>query len=126
MAKATGIKTKLIDAVLLGSAIWLIGYIVSIILYGLVPSSLLGWVLFVLLAPLTVYITYLRFRKRKETAAYYFAVALVWVMLAVVFDYLLIVKAFGAQGYYKADVFVYYLTTFIITIAVGLKYGQRR
>ena len=125
MAKATGIKTKLVDAVLLGSAIWLIGYIASIILYGFAPSSLLGWVLFVLLTPLTIYIAYLRFRKRKETAAYYAAVALVWVVLAMVLDYVFIVKALNAQGYYKADVFVYYLTTFIVPFAVGLRYGRK-
>jgi hypothetical protein len=124
MAKATGIKTKLVDAVLLGSAIWLIGYIISIILYGFVPSSLLGWILFVLLTPLTVYIAYLRFRNRKETTGYYIVVALVWVILAVVFDYLFIVKALNAQNYYKADVFVYYLVTFLVPFAVGLKYGR--
>ncbi len=125
MAKATRVKTRIVDIFLLGSAIWLLGYVVSIVLYGFVPNSILGLILFVLLTPLTVYIAYLRFRKRKETATYYFAVALVWVVLAIAFDYIFIVKAFNSQGYYKADVFVYYLTTFIIPLAVGFKYGRR-
>ena len=97
----------------------------SIVLYGFVPKSILGLILFVLLTPLTAYIAYLRFRKREETLAYYFAVALVWTALAMILDYFFIVKAFNAQGYYKADVFVYYLTTFIIPLAVGFKYGRR-
>jgi hypothetical protein len=37
-----------------------------------------------------------------------------------VFDYFFIVKAFNPpDGYYKLDVYVYYLLTFIIPVAVG-------
>ncbi len=124
MAKATSIKTRIADTLLLGSAIWLLGYIISIVLYGFVPSSLLGWVLFVLLTPVTIYIAYLRFKKRKETLAYYAMVALVWVVLAMILDYLFIVMAFNNQSYYKADVFVYYLVTFLVPFVVGFRYGR--
>lgn len=124
MTKQTGFKTRFVDTLLFGSAIWVLGYVASIILYSFVPNSLLGWILFVIFTPLTIYIAYLRFNGRKETVAYYSVVALVWVVLAIVFDYVFIVKAFNTQSYYKADVFVYYLTTFIVPLVVGFKYGR--
>ncbi len=124
MAKTTSARTKIVDALLLGSAIWLAGYVASIVLYGFVSKAILGWILFFIFTPLTVYIAYLRFRKRKETIAYYSAVALAWAVLAIIFDYVFIVKALNAQGYYKADVFVYYLVTFLVPLVVGSKYGR--
>jgi hypothetical protein len=40
--------------------------------------------------------------------------------MAVVLDYIFIVKAFGPpDGYYKLDVYVYYVLTCTIPIAVG-------
>ena len=51
-------------------------------------------------------------------------VALVWVVLAMILDYLFIVMAFNNQSYYKADVFVYYLVTFLVPFVVGFRYGR--
>jgi hypothetical protein len=50
------------------------------------------------------------------------SLALVWSAMAVVLDYLFIVKAFNpADGYYKADVYLYYLLTVLLPLAVGLR-----
>jgi hypothetical protein len=119
-------RAKLIDMLGLGFAIWLIGYVASIILWGFVSHDILGWVLFVVFIPLMVYLPYWRFRNRKETAGYYFMVALVWLLIAVVFDYLFIVKLFNSPDYYKLDVFVYYTVTFLMPLLVGLKYGTTK
>ncbi len=119
-------KTKLIDTLLLGFVIWLIGYIASIILYFFVPKEILGWVLFIIFTPLMLYMPYKRFRNREETAVYYFLVALVWLLIAVVFDYVFIVKLFNSQDYYKLDVFVYYAVTFLAPFLIGLKYGTAK
>jgi hypothetical protein len=44
--------------------------------------------------------------------------AIVWTLIAIVFDYLFIVKALNpADGYYKLDVFLYYALTFILPLA---------
>jgi hypothetical protein len=119
-------RTKLIDTLGLGFVIWLIGYIASIILWPFISHDILGWVLFVIFIPLTVYLPYRRFRKREEAAGYYFLVALVWLLIAVVFDYLFIIKLFNPSGYYKLDVFVYYAVTFLMPLVIGLKYGTAK
>lgn len=52
--------------------------------------------------------------------SYYFCVAIVWTLIAVVLDYVFIVKAFKpADGYYKPDVYLYYVLTFILPLLVG-------
>jgi len=119
-------KTKLIDTLGLGFVIWLIGYIASILLWGFISHDILGWVIFVIFIPLMAYMPYRRFRSRKETAGYYLLVALAWLLIALVFDYLFIVKLFDAKDYYKLDIFVYYAVTFLAPLLIGLKYGTAR
>jgi hypothetical protein len=51
-------------------------------------------------------------------------VAVAWVLIAVLFDYIFIVMMLSAQDYYKADVFLYYTATFLIPLAMGLKYRR--
>ncbi|MDE1804433.1 MAG: hypothetical protein KGH59_01465 [Candidatus Micrarchaeota archaeon] len=122
----TAAKTTIIDALGMGIGIWLIGYIGSILLFSFIPANLLGWILFTVLTPLTLLIAYLRFRNRSGRMRYYLLVAAVWVCVAVVFDYLFIVKLFNSIDYYKPDVFVYYITTFIIPLAIGHRFGRSR
>lgn len=119
-------RNKLIDTLGLGFLIWLIGFIASIILWGFISHDILGWVLFVIFIPLMLYMPYRRFKGRKEAAGYYFLVGLVWLIIAVVFDYIFIMKLFNAQDYYKPDVFVYYTVTFLMPFLIGLKYGTAK
>jgi hypothetical protein len=53
---------------------------------------------------------------------YYLIVAIIWTLIAVAFDYLFIVKLLKpADGYYKLDVYLYYIFTFILPLLVGRK-----
>lgn len=46
--------------------------------------------------------------------------AVVWTVIAVVFDYLFIVKVLKpADGYYKTDVYLYYILTFVLPMVIG-------
>ena len=114
------------DYVFLGIAIWLLGYFASIALYFVVPADFLGWILFAIFTPVTAFICFLRFNKRKESLAYYQLLALTWVVIALVFDYLFIVKLLGAIGYYKIDVVVYYVFTFLIPLVMGVRFGMKK
>ena len=116
----------MLDTLGLGAAIWLMGYLASLFLYFVVPAGVLGWLLFVAMTPIALCIAYLRFGKRRERMRYYLMVAAAWTALAVVLDYLFIVAAFHSSAYYKADVFVYYLTTFAIPLLVGFVWGRKR
>ena len=117
-------RSLIIDTMGLGLLLWFIGWCASLILFFYVPADLLGWVLFVMFTPLAIVITILRFRKRALTFPYYLAVALVWTFIAILFDYLFIVRLFGVSGYYHASVIVYYTETFLIPLLTGVKYRR--
>ena len=101
-----------------GFILWLIGYILGIVLFAVLPSSLIGWVIM----PIGIVVTlWVLMRRVKANGLHQFAIlAGVWTVIAVIFDYVFIVKAFSpADGYYKLDVYLYYALTFAIPLAVG-------
>ena len=119
---AEQLKERLIDTLGLGFFLWFIGYIASIILYFLVPSDVLGWILFVLFTPVLIVITRARFRKRLLTFRYYAIVAMTWTGIAIVADFLFIVLLFNPDNYYHPSVIVYYLETSLVPLVTGILY----
>ena len=96
-----------------GFILWLIGYILGFVLFFALPPSLIGWVIM----PIGIMITFwvLFKRVKSENFKHYLILAVVWTVIAVVFDYLFIVKALKpVDGYYKLDVYVYYALTFAL------------
>lgn len=113
-------KQLLKDSLLWGFVLWLIGYALGFVFFALVPPAAIGWVIM----PIGIIITLLvLFKKVKGTSLkYYLTVAVAWTLIAVVFDYLLIVKLLKpVDGYYKLDVYIYYALTFILPVLVGWK-----
>ncbi|MFZ1549466.1 MAG: hypothetical protein WBB49_03825 [Microgenomates group bacterium] len=108
------------DAFGWGSVLWLIGYILGILLFFVVSPSMIGWIL----TPIGTVITlWVLFKKIKSTSVqYYVMLAVVWTILAIALDYFLLVKVFNpADGYYKPDVYLYYILIFILPVVVGIK-----
>jgi len=118
-------KTMLVDALVLGFLVWLIGYLAGIALYFALSPDVLGWVLFVIFTPIVILLCFKRFVRRKESITYYALVATVWRIIAFVFDYLFLVKLLNPPVYYKLDVYVYYTSTFLIPFLVGAKFGRK-
>jgi hypothetical protein len=108
------------DTLGLGLAFWLIGYLLSLVLYFIVPPGTMGWILFVVLTPVMIGVTWRWFRGRELPFVHYLQVAAAWTVIAMVGDYLFIVLLFSSQSYYQADVIVYYLVTFLIPLGVGI------
>ncbi len=108
------------DGLMWGLILWLIGYVLGIALFPIVPSSLLGWIIM----PIGILITlWVLFKKIKANSfKYYVYLGIVWALIAIVFDYLLLVRIFNpADGYYKLDVYLYYFLTLALPILVGWK-----
>jgi hypothetical protein len=105
-----------IDAFFWGFALWLIGYLLGMVLFFVVSPDMIGWVILPIGIILTLWVL---FKKVKGISfSYYLQLAIVWTLIAIVFDYLFIVKALNpADGYYKLDVFLYYALTFILPLA---------
>ena len=111
-------KQLLKDAALWGFLLWLIGYILGIVLFMVVPPSILGWIIMPIGTALTLWVL---FKKIKSTSfQHYVIVATTWTLIAIIFDYFFLVKVFNpADGYYKLDVYLYYALTFTLPLIAG-------
>ena len=108
------------DALGWGVALWLFGYVLSIALFAFVPASLLGW----LVTPFGIAATLLVLARHVggPSLGYYVLLGVTWAVLAVVLDYLFIVRLFQpTDGYYKLDVYLYYVLTLLLPVAVGAR-----
>lgn len=105
------------DAFGWGFVLWLIGYILGIIFFMFIPPPVIGWAIM----PIGIIATlWVLIKKVKGVSfQYYLFLAAIWTIIAVVFDYFFIVKAFKSVEYYKLDVYFYYVTTFLLPVIVG-------
>ncbi len=108
-----------------GFVLWLIGYVLGMMLFALVPTKFIGWIIMPIGAAIAIWIA---FKKvNGDTLRYYCLVALAWLLIAVLGDYLFIVKALKpADGYYKPDVYLYYALTLAIPLFAGWRRTLRR
>ena len=109
-------KQFYMDVFVWGFVLWLIGYLLGMILFFVAPQDMIGWVIL----PIGIIITlWVLFKKiKRDSFNYYLYMAIAWTLIAIVFDYLFIVKALKpADGYYKLDVYLYYALTFILPLA---------
>jgi energy-coupling factor transporter transmembrane protein EcfT len=112
-------KQCLKDALGWGTGLWFIGYILGIILFMFVPANMIGWVISLIGIIITLWV--LLKKVKGEDTIYYLKIAVAWTVIAVVFDYLFLVKLFNpAGGYYKLDVYFYYVTMFVLPLLVGI------
>jgi hypothetical protein len=103
-----------------GFLVWLVGYILGFILFFIVPTSLIGWIVTPIGIVFSLWVLWRKISgKRFEQYAF---VAFIWTILAILLDYIFIVKMLQpADGYYKIDVYLYYGLTFVLPLIVGLK-----
>ena len=105
------------DALLWGLILWVIGYMLGFVFFAIVPQSVIGWVIMPIGVIITVWV--LLKKVKGDSFRYYLILAAVWTALAVVLDYLFIVRLLNpADGYYKLDVYLYYVLTFVLPLVV--------
>ena len=56
---------------------------------------------------------------KRELFSDYIVVGVIWAIMAVALDYGFLVRIFDAKDYYKLDVYLYYILTFLLPIIVG-------
>jgi hypothetical protein len=111
-------KQLLKDSLGWGFILWLIGYVLGIVFFFVFPPSFIGWIIMPIGLIITLWV--LLKKVNSDFLLYYLILAVAWTIIAVVFDYLFIVKAFKpADGYYKLDVYLYYLLNFVIPLTIG-------
>ena len=119
-------KQWIIDTAGIGTALWLIGYLASLVLFYTPYAGIMGWILIAIFTPVTIVIAWWWFGKREPLPLQdYAGIGIAWVLIAVLLDYLFIVLLFQAS-YYETDVFVYYTVTLLIPVGVGLYLNRTR
>ena len=102
------------DTFLWGFVLWLIGYLFGLVLFFVVPQNMIGWVILPIGTTITLWVLFKKIKS--DSFFYYLYLAIVWTLIAILFDYLFIVKSLNADGYYKLDVYMYYALAFILPL----------
>lgn len=111
-------KQTFLNTLSWGFALWLIGYVLGMILFFIVPKDMIGLIITPIGIAITIWVLFKKIHREKFQC--YIGLAAVWTILAIVLDYLFIVKMLKpADGYYKPDVYLYYVLTFLLPLAVG-------
>jgi hypothetical protein len=100
-----------------GLILWLFGYILGLIFFAFAPKELIGFFILPFGVAFTLWV--LLKKIRREEFGCYFGLGLIWTLMAVLLDYIFIVKLFQSAGYYKLDVYLYYALTFLLPMIVG-------
>lgn len=117
-------KQSLKDFLGWGFLLWLIGYILGIILFMMMPPSIIGWIIMPIGTVITLWV--LLKKIKANSFLYYLLLAVVWTLIAIIFDYFFLVKIFKpSDGYYKLDVYLYYILTFILPLMVGWRKNEK-
>lgn len=117
-------KQLLRDALGWGSLLWLIGYALGIVLFPVVPTSVIGWVIMPFGIAITLWV--LLRKVSGHSFRHYLVLAVAWTSVAVVFDYVFLVALLApSDGYYKLDVYLYYALTFALPLGVGWRKNAR-
>lgn len=109
-----------------GLGLWLFGYLLGFVFYAFVPPAQIGW----WVMPLGIAATCLALWRyvRVENFADAARIGLGWAVIAIVCDYLFLVKLLNPpDGYYKLDVYLYYALTLLLPFgAAALRRGATR
>jgi hypothetical protein len=112
------------DAFGWGFVLWLIGYLLGMVLFFIVPPALLGWTIMPFGIAITLWVILKKIKHSERQ--YYFNLAAIWTFLAIVLDYLFIVKLLNPKGgYYKPDVYLYYTLTLLLPL-IGYWWKTRK
>lgn len=118
------LRRKLIDTLGLGFGLWLLGFALGMMLFPFVAVAVMGRYIIAIMLPVTLYVAYVRLAALRETIAYYLTVGISWLLIAVVMDYAFLVKAFSVQNFYDTDILMSYALSFLVPVAIGLRYGN--
>lgn len=106
------------DALVWGVALWLIGYVLGIIFFFVLPTPVIGWIIMPIGGLITFWVLLTRINYRSVWS--YAMLSAFWTAVAIGLDYVFIVKLLSPEdGYYKLDVYLYYVLTFLMPLAVG-------
>jgi hypothetical protein len=100
-----------------GFALWLFGYILGFVFFAFVSKDVMGWYIMPFGIFATLWVLFKKIERKQFTC--YIGLGVIWTIMAIVLDYFFLVRLLKAVGYYKLDVYLYYILTFVLPVAVG-------
>lgn len=109
----------LLNTIFWGFILWLIGYVLGLIFFAFVPKEQIGWYIMPLGVIVTLWV--LSKKIKRDSFTCYIGLGIIWTIMAMLLDYVFLVKMFKANDYYKLDVYFYYIVTFLLPILFAWK-----
>ncbi|MFA6160607.1 MAG: hypothetical protein WCT54_02945 [Patescibacteria group bacterium] len=106
-----------LNTIFWGFVLWLFGYILGIVFFAFVPKEVIGWYIMPLAIIFTLWVLFKKIKR--ESFKCYVGLGVIWTIMAVILDYIFLVKLLQATDYYKPDIYLYYILTFSLPVAVG-------
>lgn len=106
-----------LNTIFWGAVLWLIGYALGFLFFAFVPKGMIGWYIMPFGIVLTLWVLFKKIRRDSFT--HYVGLGLIWALMAIVLDYLFLVRMLQATDYYKLDVYLYYVLTFALPLIFG-------
>ncbi|MCX6779274.1 MAG: hypothetical protein NTU97_03515 [Candidatus Magasanikbacteria bacterium] len=107
-----------LNTIFWGFILWLFGYVLGIIFFMFVPKGILGWCIMPFGLVATLWVLFKKIKRDSFTC--FIGLGVIWTIMAIVLDYIFLIKFLKATDYYKLDVYIYYLLTFALPIIVGM------
>ena len=103
--------------------LWLFGYLLGFVFFPFVPTAVLGWYIMPVGLAVTCLVLWRYVQVDRLVPAV--IVGSVWCLLAIGLDYVFLVKLLNpSDGYYKLDVYLYYVSALILPVAAAVVRGR--
>ena len=98
-----------------GVLLWIVGYVLGFVFFPIVPSEMIGWYVMPIGLAITCFVLWKWVPVNRSI--YGILVGVAWCITAIVLDYIFIVMLLNpADGYYKLDVYLYYVSAFALPV----------
>jgi hypothetical protein len=110
-------KKIFLNTLLWGFLLWLFGYALGFVFFAFLPKDLLGWAIMPFGIAATLWVLFKKIEREEFTC--YIGLGVIWTIIAVLFDYIFMVKLISGASYYKLDIYIYYFLTLALPVGVG-------
>jgi hypothetical protein len=110
-------KKNFLNTLFWGLILWLFGYVLGFVFFAFVPLNMIGWYILPIGTIVTLWVLFKKITRPQYMC--YIGLGVIWTVMAVVLDYIFVVKLLKAESYYKPSVYLYYALTLVLPIIVG-------
>jgi len=115
--KKNDMKKILLSTLFWGFILWIFGFVLGILFFAILPKEMIGWAILPIGIVFSLFV--LIKKIQREEFRCFIGLGIIWTIMAVLLDYVFLVRLFNATDYYRLDVYIYYISTFTLPLMVG-------